>query len=170
MPNSVSVSTITNGSGYNLNTWRVILNSIGLRDFNGNLFTISTSASFDTAVSSFDSWLAGASGTNMSYMLSAQLAGMKLNVSMAMWNSFGGVNPNSLIYAPGTNSANANGFATVWASTQGQFTAELMIAAMLDLPASRLKVVPVEIGGGFGGKICIHGEAVAVRLAQKSQV
>jgi CO/xanthine dehydrogenase Mo-binding subunit len=61
----------------------------------------------------------------------------------------------------------ANGFATVWASTQGQFTAELMIAAMLDLPASRLKVVPVEIGGGFGGKICIHGEAVAVRLAQK---
>ena len=47
----------------------------------------------------------------------------------------------------------ANGFATVWASTQGQFTAELMIAAMLGLPASKLKVVPIEIGGGFGGKI-----------------
>jgi CO/xanthine dehydrogenase Mo-binding subunit len=63
----------------------------------------------------------------------------------------------------------ANGFATVWASTQGQFTAELMIAAMLGLPMSRLKVVPLEIGGGFGGKIAIHGEAVAVRLAQKSR-
>ena len=61
----------------------------------------------------------------------------------------------------------ANGFATVWASTQGQFTAELMIAAMLGLPTSKLKVVPMEIGGGFGGKIAIHGEAVAVRLAQK---
>jgi len=61
----------------------------------------------------------------------------------------------------------ANGFATVWASTQGQFTAELMIAAMLGLPSSQLKVVPLEIGGGFGGKIVIHGEAVAVRLAQK---
>jgi CO/xanthine dehydrogenase Mo-binding subunit len=61
----------------------------------------------------------------------------------------------------------ANGFATVWASTQGQFTAELMIAAMLGLPSSKLKVVPLEIGGGFGGKILIHGEAVAVRLAQK---
>jgi xanthine dehydrogenase molybdenum-binding subunit len=61
----------------------------------------------------------------------------------------------------------ANGFATVWASTQGQFTAELMIARMLGLPASKLKVVPLEIGGGFGGKIAIHGEAVAVRLAQK---
>ncbi|MBO0742394.1 MAG: xanthine dehydrogenase family protein molybdopterin-binding subunit, partial [Hyphomicrobiaceae bacterium] len=61
----------------------------------------------------------------------------------------------------------ANGFATVWASTQGQFTAELMIARMLAMPQSRLKVVPLEIGGGFGGKIAIHGEAVAVRLAQK---
>jgi CO/xanthine dehydrogenase Mo-binding subunit len=61
----------------------------------------------------------------------------------------------------------ANGFATVWASTQGQFTTELMIARMCGLPASKLKVVPLEIGGGFGGKIAIHGEAVAVRLAQK---
>ncbi len=61
----------------------------------------------------------------------------------------------------------ANGFATVWASTQGQFTAELMIARMLGLPQSQLRVVPLEIGGGFGGKIAIHGEALAVRLAQK---
>ena len=61
----------------------------------------------------------------------------------------------------------ANGFVTVWASTQGQFTAELMIARMLGMPQSRLKVVPLEVGGGFGGKIAIHGEAVAVRLAQK---
>jgi CO/xanthine dehydrogenase Mo-binding subunit len=61
----------------------------------------------------------------------------------------------------------ANGLATVWASTQGQFTAELMISAMLGLAASKLKVVPIEIGGGFGGKIAIHGEAVAVRLSQK---
>jgi CO/xanthine dehydrogenase Mo-binding subunit len=61
----------------------------------------------------------------------------------------------------------ASGFATVWASTQGQFTAELMICRMLGMPQSQLKVVPLEIGGGFGGKIAIHGEAVAVRLAQK---
>ena len=61
----------------------------------------------------------------------------------------------------------ANGFATVWASTQGQFTAELMTARMLGVPSSQLRVVPLEIGGGFGGKIAIHGEAVAVRLAQK---
>ncbi len=60
-----------------------------------------------------------------------------------------------------------NGFATVWASTQGQFTAELMIARMLGMAQSKLKVVPLEIGGGFGGKISIHGEAAAVRLAEK---
>ena len=61
----------------------------------------------------------------------------------------------------------ASGFVTVWASTQGQFTAELMISRMLGLPQSQLKVVPLEVGGAFGGKIVIHGEAVAVRLAQK---
>ncbi|MGE0849521.1 MAG: xanthine dehydrogenase family protein molybdopterin-binding subunit [Hyphomicrobiaceae bacterium] len=61
----------------------------------------------------------------------------------------------------------ANGLATVWASTQGQFTAELMTARMLGLPLSQVKIVPLEVGGAFGGKIAIHGEAVAVRLAQK---
>jgi CO/xanthine dehydrogenase Mo-binding subunit len=61
----------------------------------------------------------------------------------------------------------ANGFATVWTSTQGQFTTELMIARMLGLPQSKLKVVPLEVGGAFGGKIAIHGEAVAVKLAEK---
>ena len=53
----------------------------------------------------------------------------------------------------------ANGFVTVWASTQGQFTAELMIGRMLGLPLSQMKVVPLEVGGAFGGKIVIHGEA-----------
>jgi len=60
----------------------------------------------------------------------------------------------------------ANGMATVWASTQGQHTTEIMIARMLDRPQSRLKVVPLEIGGGFGGKIAIHGEAACVRLSE----
>jgi xanthine dehydrogenase molybdenum-binding subunit len=60
----------------------------------------------------------------------------------------------------------ANGLATVWASTQGQFTTELMTARMLGMPLSKLKVVPLEIGGGFGGKIAIHGEATAVWLSK----
>ena len=44
----------------------------------------------------------------MAYMLSAQLAAMRLNVLNGL------VNASALIYAPGTNSANpATGFATV---------------------------------------------------------
>lgn len=60
-----------------------------------------------------------------------------------------------------------DGFATVWTSTQGHFTTEIMIARMLGRAQSKLKVVPLEVGGGFGGKIAIHGEAAAVRLAEK---
>jgi len=43
----------------------------------------------------------------MAYMLSAQLAAMELNVEA------GFVNGNALVYAPGTNSANGLGFATI---------------------------------------------------------
>jgi|GEM_PF-2127859 len=52
-------------------------------------------------------WLKGASATNMAYMLSAQLAAMALNVHNGL------VDGSSLVYAPGTLSANAAGFATV---------------------------------------------------------
>ena len=60
------------------------------------------------------------------------------------------------------------GMTTVWASTQGSFTLELQLAGILGKPQSLLKVVPLEIGGGFGGKIYGHIEAVAAALSQKS--
>jgi hypothetical protein len=60
-----------------------------------------------TTVAQFEQWLNMGTSSNMSYLLSVQLATMELNVV----NNF--VNPNQLIYAPGTNSANANGFATL---------------------------------------------------------
>jgi len=55
----------------------------------------------------FRTWLLSANATNMAYMLSAQLAAMELNV----FN--GKVDGDALIYAPGTDSANDLGFATV---------------------------------------------------------
>jgi hypothetical protein len=58
-------------------------------------------------LATFQSFLTGANATNMANMLSAQLAAMKLNVLS------GGVGGGALIYAPGTNSANSLGFATV---------------------------------------------------------
>jgi xanthine dehydrogenase molybdenum-binding subunit len=60
----------------------------------------------------------------------------------------------------------AIGFVTIWASTQGAFTAELQTSVLLGLPQSKLKVIPLEVGGAFGGKITVHVEPVAARLAQ----
>ena len=82
--------------------------------FLGGLYLVQPKASspfwqaFDpSSAGQLATWLLNATATNMAYMLSAQLAGMELNVR----HNF--VNGNALIYAPGTTSANANGFATV---------------------------------------------------------
>src|SRR5216683_3544113 len=52
----------------------------------------------------------------------------------------------------------ANGHATVHCSTQGPFEVRAMCAQILQMPESSIKVVPGEIGGGFGGKINIYLE------------
>lgn len=59
-----------------------------------------------------------------------------------------------------------NGGVTIWASTQGVFPTELQTAVLLDLPQSKIRVVPLEVGGAFGGKITVHVEPIAARLAQ----
>lgn len=63
---------------------------------------------------------------------------------------------------------NADGQLKVWTSTQGAFTARDAIAKVLDMPVSKITVVPMEIGGGFGGKIPIYLEPVAALLSKKS--
>ncbi len=63
---------------------------------------------------------------------------------------------------------NADGQITVWCSTQGAFTAREALATVLDQPVSKIKVVPMEIGGGFGGKIPIYLEPLAALLSKKS--
>ncbi len=63
---------------------------------------------------------------------------------------------------------NADGRLTIWCSTQGPFTVRQQAAAILDLPVSSIKVIPMEIGGGFGGKISIYLEPVAALLSKKS--
>ena len=62
----------------------------------------------------------------------------------------------------------ASGMTTVWASTQGAFSLETQISALLGKPQSLLKVVPLEIGGGFGGKIYAHIEPAAAKLSEKA--
>jgi len=62
----------------------------------------------------------------------------------------------------------ADGKVTVWTSTQGIFTVRTQLVELLGLPASRIKVVPMEIGGGFGGKALAIFEPTVVALAQKT--
>jgi xanthine dehydrogenase molybdenum-binding subunit len=62
----------------------------------------------------------------------------------------------------------ANGLVTIWASTQGVFPTELQTALLLGLPQSKIRVIPLEVGGAFGGKITVHVEPIAARLAQRT--
>ncbi|HEX6348504.1 MAG TPA: xanthine dehydrogenase family protein molybdopterin-binding subunit [Candidatus Dormibacteraeota bacterium] len=48
-----------------------------------------------------------------------------------------------------------DGTLTIWTSTQGGFFTRRETARVLGLPQSRIRVVPMPVGGGFGGKICL---------------
>src|SRR3989475_385719 len=63
---------------------------------------------------------------------------------------------------------NNDGRVHIWCSTQGAFVVRDTTACVLDLPVSRVKVTPMEIGGGFGGKIPVYLEPVAALLSKKS--
>jgi CO/xanthine dehydrogenase Mo-binding subunit len=60
-----------------------------------------------------------------------------------------------------------DGVLTVHATAQGAFDFRDQIAKLLDLPMSRLCVVPAEVGGGFGGKNRSCIEVPAALLARK---
>ena len=64
---------------------------------------------------------------------------------------------------------NADGQVTLWCTTQGAFSMRGAVHQILGIPVSRLKVIPTEIGGGFGGKIPTYGEPVAALLSRKSR-
>src|SRR5262245_31553910 len=63
---------------------------------------------------------------------------------------------------------NADGTVTIWCSTQGAFTVRAQVAELLGVATSRVKVVPTEIGGGFGGKIRVYLEPVAAALSRRT--
>jgi CO/xanthine dehydrogenase Mo-binding subunit len=57
---------------------------------------------------------------------------------------------------------------TIWSSSQGQFAMREQTAAILGIPESKIKAIPMEIGGGFGGKTCTYLEPVAALLSRKA--
>jgi CO/xanthine dehydrogenase Mo-binding subunit len=64
---------------------------------------------------------------------------------------------------------NEDGRINIWTSTQGPFLVRDATAMILGLDAANIKVTPSEIGGGFGGKIPVYLEPLAVVLARMTQ-
>ncbi|MFZ9405509.1 MAG: xanthine dehydrogenase family protein molybdopterin-binding subunit [Burkholderiaceae bacterium] len=64
-------------------------------------------------------------------------------------------------------SSAADGQHTLWVSTQGHFAVRAMCAKLLGIALADLKVIPAEIGGGFGGKTTVYLEPVALALSRQ---
>ncbi|MCC6236824.1 MAG: xanthine dehydrogenase family protein molybdopterin-binding subunit [Dehalococcoidia bacterium] len=63
---------------------------------------------------------------------------------------------------------NRDGKVTIWTSTQGAFGIRQNVARVLNLPLGDLRVIPAEIGGGFGAKNVVYLEPIAALLSRKT--
>ena len=63
---------------------------------------------------------------------------------------------------------NRDGRLTVWCSTQTPFGVRANLSRIFGIGVSKIRVIPMEIGGGFGGKIPIYLEPVAAVLSKKT--
>ncbi|MGD8281184.1 MAG: xanthine dehydrogenase family protein molybdopterin-binding subunit, partial [Gemmatimonadota bacterium] len=61
-----------------------------------------------------------------------------------------------------------DGQVLVWTTTQGHFVVRDACAGILGMDAAGIKVIPSEIGGGFGGKIPVYLEPLAIALSRKA--
>ena len=62
----------------------------------------------------------------------------------------------------------ANGRLTIWASTQGPYQVRAQLASVLDMPIGGIKVIAMELGGGFGAKLRLALEAFPALLSMKT--
>lgn len=69
----------------------------------------------------------------------------------------------------GTAQWHDDGRLTVWSSGQGHFSVRETTARVCGVPVSKVRVVPLEIGGGFGAKLRAYVEPVAALLARASR-
>jgi xanthine dehydrogenase molybdenum-binding subunit len=61
-----------------------------------------------------------------------------------------------------------SGRINVWTSTQGPYAVRASLAAVLQIPIARLRIIPMELGGGFGAKLRLCLEPYPVFLALKT--
>ncbi len=62
-----------------------------------------------------------------------------------------------------------DGTSTVWCSSQGHFMVRNFSATVCGMDLSKIRVLPAEIGGGFGGKTTVYLEPVAIILSKKAR-
>ncbi len=67
-------------------------------------------------------------------------------------------------------SVQEDGSVMVWANTQTTFAQRHHLAMILDIPLSRIRVVPTEVGGAFGGKESVRVSALCVALSCKARL
>ncbi len=65
--------------------------------------------------------------------------------------------------------APSNGVLTIYTTTQGSFAVRDHVVWLLDLPMSKVRVIPTEVGGAFGGKNTSYVDVVAALLARKAR-
>ncbi len=58
--------------------------------------------------------------------------------------------------------------ATIWCCTQGSFEVRSYCASVCGMSIGNIRVIPSEIGGGFGGKTTVYIEPVALMLSKHS--
>jgi len=61
-----------------------------------------------------------------------------------------------------------SGEVTVWSSVQNVHRIRQWLAEYFDLPQSKVRVIALKLGGGFGGKITLTLEPIVVGLARKT--
>ena len=64
--------------------------------------------------------------------------------------------------------AQGDGKVTVWSTTQGIFGVRRSLSDLLELSLDKVNVIPMEVGGAFGGKIYAVLEPLAIILSRKS--
>ena len=61
-----------------------------------------------------------------------------------------------------------DGNVTIWCCTQGPFAVRAMTSSVTGIELAKIKVIPSEIGGGFGGKTTIYLEPLAALLSRRA--
>lgn len=64
----------------------------------------------------------------------------------------------------------SDGRVTVWTTTQRPHVNQAIISSVLELPISKIRVIPCHVGGGFGGKNRTLVEPICVALTQKAKL